>query len=206
MSVSKSELEEIKNKISLSSELEKKTRLIKKGKDYWCCCLFHQEKTPSFFVFPDRQSWRCFGACATGGDVFSFVMKTRDIEFGEALRTLAEQTNITLPNQNDTSQNGLILSINESANSYFQQYLASSLGTSTRQYLDKRSINGDSLNKFELGLSPPDGESLKNHLLKIKKKKKKQFVQKECLFVRKNNQLNKKCIIIHHGMNRIIII
>ncbi|MEC9309510.1 MAG: DNA primase [Chloroflexota bacterium] len=158
-------IDDIKTRLDIVDVIGAQTPLQKSGKAFKANCPFHQEKTPSFFVFPDRQSWRCFGACATGGDVFSFVMKTRDIEFGEALRTLAEQTNITLPNQNDTSKNDLILSINESANSYFQQYLASSLGTSTRQYLEKRSINGVSLNKFELGLSPPDGESLKNHLL-----------------------------------------
>ena len=158
-------IDDIKTRLDIVDVIGAQTPLQKSGKAFKANCPFHQEKTPSFFVFPDKQSWRCFGACATGGDVFSFVMKTRDIEFGEALRTLAEQTNITLPNQNDTSKNDLILSINESANSYFQQYLASSLGTSTRLYLEKRSINGDSLIKFELGLSPPDGESLKNHLL-----------------------------------------
>ena len=158
-------IDDIKTRLDIVDVIGAQTPLQKSGKAFKANCPFHQEKTPSFFVFPDKQSWRCFGACATGGDVFSFVMKIRDLEFGEALRTLAEQTNITLPNQNDTSKNNLILSINESANSYFQQYLASSLGTSTRLYLEKRSINSDSLNKFELGLSPPDGESLKNHLL-----------------------------------------
>ena len=158
-------IDDIKTRLDIVDVIGAQTPLQKSGKAFKANCPFHQENTPSFFVFPDKQSWRCFGACATGGDVFSFVMKTRDIEFGEALRTLAEQTNITLPNKKDTSKNDLILSINESANSYFQQYLASSSGTSTRLYLEKRSINGDSLSKFELGLSPPDGESLKNHLL-----------------------------------------
>ena len=70
MAFSKLDLEKIKNKILLSTEIEKKTRVIKKGKDYWCCCLFHKEKTPSCKIDNDRGSFYCFG-CGAKGDIFT---------------------------------------------------------------------------------------------------------------------------------------
>ena len=70
MSFSKIDLEKIKNKILLSSEIEKKTRLIKKGKDYWCCCPFHEEKTPSCKINNELGSFYCFG-CGAKGDIFT---------------------------------------------------------------------------------------------------------------------------------------
>lgn len=62
--------------------------LQKSGRNYKAVCPFHADKTPSFFVFPDRQSWRCFGVCATGGDVFTFVMRREQLNFSEALKVL----------------------------------------------------------------------------------------------------------------------
>ena len=63
---------------------------------YRAICPFHTEKTPSFFVFPERQSWRCFGACATGGDVFSFLMRIENLDFSEALKRLAQRAGVNL--------------------------------------------------------------------------------------------------------------
>jgi len=72
-----SAVDDIKSRLDILEVVSSHTPLQRSGKSYKANCPFHQERTPSFFVFPDRQSWRCFGACATGGDVFSFVMRPK---------------------------------------------------------------------------------------------------------------------------------
>ena len=156
--------DDIKNRLDIVDVISSHTALQKSGNSYKSTCPFHDEKTASFFVFPERQSWRCFGACATGGDVYSFIMKSRNIGFGDALRLLSEQTGIPLPSKDDNSQYQLVKDINESANTFFQEYLISIRGARTREYLGKRDITPDTLERFELGLCPSSGEALKNHL------------------------------------------
>ena len=156
--------DDIKNRLDIVDVISSHTALQKSGNSYKSTCPFHDEKTASFFVFPERQSWRCFGACATGGDVYSFIMKSRNIGFGDALRLLSEQTGIPLPSKDDNSQYQLVKDINESANTFFQEYLISIRGARTREYLEKRDITPDTLERFELGLCPSSGDGLKNHL------------------------------------------
>ena len=67
-----------------------------RGQDYWGCCPFHQEKSPSFKINPSTRLWHCFGACSEGGDVFSYVMKRENLDFPEAIRYLADKAGITL--------------------------------------------------------------------------------------------------------------
>ena len=95
MSFSKSNLEEIKNKISLSSEIEKKTQLVKKGKDFWCCCLFHKEKTPSMKINDELGSFYCFG-CGAKGDIFTIYTDLYNYSFQESVSELAQKIGITL--------------------------------------------------------------------------------------------------------------
>ena len=71
-------------------------QLKKRGANYLGLCPFHNEKTPSFIVFPETQGWHCFGACGTGGDVFSFIMKRENLDFGEALALLAAKAGVEL--------------------------------------------------------------------------------------------------------------
>ena len=84
MAFNKIDLENIKSKILISEELDKKTKVIKKGKDFWCCCPFHNEKSPSFYVSPIKKIFHCFG-CGESGDVLSFIMKYENISFKEII-------------------------------------------------------------------------------------------------------------------------
>jgi len=159
-------VDDIKGRLDILEVVSRYVPLQRSGRSHKAPCPFHQEKTPSFFVFPERQSWRCFGACATGGDVFSFVMRSENMEFGDTLKHLAQQTGVELPNLEKRNQNQGNFDINESARIYFQELLASAKGTEARAYLDRRGVSAQAMEKFELGLSPSDGESLKNHLVK----------------------------------------
>ena len=90
-------VDEIKTRIDIVDLVANYVPLNKSGVNYRGLCPFHSEKTPSFFVFTDRQTWRCFGACASGGDVFSFIMAIETIDFSEALKKLADIAGIKIP-------------------------------------------------------------------------------------------------------------
>ena len=157
-------VDDIKSRLDILDVVSSKVALQRSGQSYKANCPFHQERTPSFYVFPDRQTWRCFGACAAGGDVFTFVMKAENLEFGETLRQLAQQTGVTLPSAERRSEVQSAFDLNEAAKTFFQQRLASSQGTEARAYLEGRGLNRETIAHFELGLSPNDGESLRTHL------------------------------------------
>ena len=158
-------VDDIKGRLDIVEVVSRHVALQRSGRSYKANCPFHEERTPSFFVFPDRQSWRCFGGCASGGDVFSFVMRAENLEFGEVLRRLAQQTGVALPRRERRDEQQNVSQINEAARTHFQRQLASAQGSQARDYLEQRGLDRENIEKFELGLSPPDGESLNNHLL-----------------------------------------
>jgi DNA primase len=159
-------VDDVKARLDILELVSGYVALQRSGSSYKANCPFHQERTPSFYVFPDRQTWRCFGACATGGDPFTFVMRAENLDFGEALRRLAQRVGVTLPSRERRQEQQAGLQINEAARQYFQQRLASAQGAGTRDYLSQRSISRESIERFELGLSPPDGQSLGQHLVR----------------------------------------
>ena len=157
-------VDDIKSRLDIMEVISGYAPLQRSGKTYKANCPFHQERTPSFYVNPERQSWHCFGACATGGDVFTFLMKAENLEFPEALQRLAQQAGVTLPSRERREEQDVAYRVNEAARDYFQQYLASSLGADTRGYIERRGISKDSVGKFQLGLSPRDGQGLLTYL------------------------------------------
>ncbi|MFC1999296.1 DNA primase [Chloroflexota bacterium] len=142
--------------------------LAKAGRNFKAPCPFHVEKVPSFYVFPERQSWHCFGACATGGDVFSFIMRKEGVDFGEALRILARKAGVSLaPPQRseDQKQEDRLKEINEAASEYYHGLLLQSReGERARDYLEKRGVTQKTIEDFRLGFSPDSWEASRNEL------------------------------------------
>ena len=157
-------VDDVKSRLDIVTVVSQHVSLARSGRSYKANCPFHQEKTPSFFVFPDRQSWRCYGACATGGDVFSFVMRAESLEFGEALKNLAQQAGVALPNRERRAGEQAASQVNDAALVYFRELLDSTQGAQARAYLEKRGVDRPTIDKFELGFSPASGHSLKDHL------------------------------------------
>ena len=159
-------VDDIKGRLDILDLVSGYVPLAKSGNSYKAACPFHSERTPSFHVFPERQSWRCFGACATGGDVFSFLMRIENLEFGEALKRLAQQAGVALAeNPGRRKEQDSLYQVNEAACEFFSDVLASTRrGSDGREYLDKRGVAKDAIDRFQIGLSPAGGEPLSRHL------------------------------------------
>jgi DNA primase len=161
-----SAIDEVKQRIDIVDVIAQYTPLTKAGRNFRAICPFHNEKTPSFFVFPERQSWHCFGACNTGGDVFSFIMKKEGVDFPDALRRLAEKAGVTLPAWGETETRKEVkerlFQINDMAARYYQDLLSNtSAGEKARNYLQYRGINAGSITAFRLGYALDSWDALK---------------------------------------------
>ena len=159
-------VDDIKARLDILEVVGQRVPLQRSGRSYKGNCPFHQERTPSFHVFPDRQSWRCFGACATGGDAIGFVMRSENLEFGEAIRELARRTGVQLQERRESRVDTTAYEINEAARAYFQRFLASTQGADARAYMESRGLDRDAADAFQIGLAPFDGESLRGHLIR----------------------------------------
>ena len=159
-------VDDIKARLDILEVVGQRVPLQRSGRSYKGNCPFHQERTPSFHVFPDRQSWRCFGACATGGDAIGFVMRSENLEFGEAIRELARRTGVQLQERRESRVDPTAYEINEAARAYFQRHLASTQGADARAYMEGRGLDRAAADAFQIGLAPSDGESLRSHLVR----------------------------------------
>ena len=154
----------IKDRIDIVELIGESVQLRRAGKSFRGLCPFHAEKTPSFYVSSERQTYHCFG-CGRGGDLFSFVMEKEGMTFPEALALLADRAGVTLerPDGRRGRSKGTAGAM-EKALAFFRRSLAGPQGESARRYLERRGISVADAATFELGWAPPSWDSLKREL------------------------------------------
>ncbi|MGZ3611259.1 MAG: DNA primase [Ktedonobacteraceae bacterium] len=167
-------IEAIKAKIDVAEEVGLVVALRKSGKSLQGLCPFHNERTPSFYVFPESQTWRCFG-CNEGGDVFTFVEKQQGVDFREALHYLAEKAGVAVEEygsanpEQEREVNALkekLRKLNEEASLWFHQMLLrSKSAVEARAYIQSRGISAESVMSFSLGYAPDGWDGLSKYLL-----------------------------------------
>lgn len=163
-------VDDVKARLDIVDIISGYTNLHKAGRNYKALCPFHQERTPSFIVFPDTQTWRCFGACGEGGDLFSFVMKAEGWDFAETLRSLAQRAGIELqpfsPQQAERQEatERLLGLLNETTQFFHTQLLESPAAEGARAYVEKRGLSAETVEAFALGYAPDDWRQALQHL------------------------------------------
>lgn len=167
MSPSADPIAEIKTRLDIVDVIGQKVQLKKAGHTFKGLCPFHSEKSPSFVVFPDKGNYHCFG-CGANGDVFSFVMKTDNLDFAETLRELARRTGVELKprlsGEGGQSRRARLLELVEQAAMYFQQSLRRPDASEARDYLAGRGISAATIDTFRIGWAPDRWDGLCLHL------------------------------------------
>ncbi|MGQ9523684.1 MAG: DNA primase [Armatimonadota bacterium] len=161
---SKDIVEEIKRRVDLVEIASAYVKLRRAGRNWEGLCPFHQEKTPSFSINPEKQVWYCFG-CGSGGDVFSFVQKADGLTFREALEKLAARTGVRIDagdRPKPTGELDVLRSACETAAAFYQQCLKRS--REAQDYLRHRGIDEDTSERFRLGYAPDEWSALADHL------------------------------------------
>jgi len=163
-------IDEVKQRVDIVDVVSQYAKLTKAGRTFRGLCPFHSEKNPSFFVYPEQQSWHCFGACNTGGDVFSFVMRKQSIDFGEALRLLAQRAGVAMPSKfepgAESEERQKLFQANEAAAQYFHNLLLNSTaGEKAKSYVLGRGLSLKTIADFQLGFSLDSWDALKQYLI-----------------------------------------
>ena len=162
-------VDSIKERLTAAEVIGRRVTLAKSGRYLKGLCPFHAEKTPSFFVFPDTNTFKCFG-CGEGGDVFTFVMKTESMEFREALRQLADEAGVELPTRRESGSSEInkLVQANVAAASYFRNVLLDQpAGKKAREYVERRGLSDAVMDKFQVGYAPSGWDNCTSHLLEV---------------------------------------
>jgi len=154
-------LQAVRDRVDIVDLVGRHVGLKKAGRSYKGLCPFHHEKTPSFVVTPERGTWHCFG-CGEGGNAFAFLMRHDNLTFPEAVRSLATELGITIP-ESDGGERGVlegVLRANALAHEYYQAALAGEEGRGARAYLAGRGLGDDDARRLGLGFAPDRWEGV----------------------------------------------
>lgn len=162
--------DEIKSRLDIVDVVSETVQLRRSGRNYTGFCPFHQNtRTPAFVVFPDTQTWRCFGACAEGGDVFSYVMKREAWDFKEALRHLAQRTGVQLEELSPSArerrnEEERLTGLLQAAADYFHQLLLHApQGEHARRYVAERALAPETLEAYGVGFALDSWDACRTH-------------------------------------------
>lgn len=168
MAISDEDIQKVREATDIVALFGERVPVRQRGRDFWCCCPFHNEKTPSCKIDPSTQLWHCFG-CGEGGDVFGFVMKIDDVNFPDAVRTLAERAHIDIK---ETGRKGVSQSrkarLRDVCSATDEFYHAQLMRTKSpeadaaRSYLAGRNLGGQVPKRWHLGFAPGRGELVRH--------------------------------------------
>lgn len=165
-------LDYLRSKIDIVDYISKYMTLTKRGANYWACCPFHNEKTPSFAVNPEHQYYKCFG-CGESGNIFNFVMKMENIDFLSAVQLIAKESGVPLPSHEESDEmrkrkrdRDVAYSILKATTEFYHKNLIDNPNSEQAKYLSKRKISTEMIEKFQIGASL-NYEDLPKHLIKL---------------------------------------
>ncbi|MCO5175526.1 MAG: DNA primase [Thermomicrobiales bacterium] len=165
-------IETIKERVDIVDLIGSSVQLRQAGRSFKGLCPFHDEKSPSFVVYPESQSYHCFG-CGKSGDIFTYVMDTENLDFRDALRQLADRAGVELESRRQTQadpardrERDRLIELNERAAAYFANLLwTSPAAQEARALLERRGLDRATADKFGLGFAPNSFDALKSHFL-----------------------------------------
>jgi DNA primase len=161
-------LDELRSRVSLSGQVGRRVKLIRRGREYAGLCPFHHEKTPSFYVVEDKFFFHCFG-CGAHGDVIGFVMRADNLDFIEAVEKLAGEAGLAVPRATPQERElarrqKTLLDALEAAAAFYEDRLWSPAGSRARDYLLGRGLDSETIQRFRLGWAPADRRALRRSL------------------------------------------
>ena len=189
--ISSSTIDEVNDRTDLVSLIGEYTRLERRGGDWWGCCPFHNEKTPSFHVVPSRKMYHCFG-CGQGGSAINFVMEIEKLGFMDAVVQLAKKTGVEViyegnsivqENPLEKKKDEIFDLYSRTSGTYHYFLTETDMGKFAYDYLISRGVTKEIIKKFQLGYSPADRTWLKKFLLS--KNYSNEFLNESGLFSKK---------------------
>ena len=162
-------LDQLRSRLSIVEVVGRRVKLAKRGRNHLGLCPFHNEKTPSFNVSEDRGGYKCFG-CGAAGDMFTFVMRTENLSFPEAVEKLAGEAGVEVPRMDPAERERAqrskgLAEVLEAAAQYFAAQLETTAGAKARAYIERRGLLPDTVTRFRLGYSPASRVALKDAML-----------------------------------------